>query len=185
MSCQPMTATATALSFGQVAAQILAAWPGSGGSMTSRLSRPEMTASRSDVSTSTSTSPVAMTAHLLTKPLEDLAAQLGHFRRLDPAGAGRVHRELGDDPAGPAAQHDDAVAEAYRLAHVVGDEQDRQAGGGPPPLELVVEQVAGDGVEGAEGFVHQQDGRLLSHSPGQGDALAHAGGQFVRPLVGE
>ena len=55
----------------------------------------------------------------------------------------------------------------------------------PESLELVVEQVAGHGVEGAEGLVHQQDVGVLGEGPGEGDALAHAARQLVGALVGE
>ena len=55
----------------------------------------------------------------------------------------------------------------------------------PDALELVVHDVAGHGVEGAEGLVHQQDVGLLRQRPGQGDALAHAAGQLVGLLVDE
>ena len=56
---------------------------------------------------------------------------------------------------------------------------------GDDPLELVVEDVAGDRVEGAERLVHQQHVGVLGERPGQGDALAHAARQLVRALVGE
>src|SRR5438874_1372391 len=100
MSCQPSTAITTAVSLGQAADQIWLARDGSWGSSTSRLSRPEI--SRSLV--------IAMATHLLAQPLEDAAGQFGHLGRLDTAGTGRVHRELGHHPAGPAAEHDDPVA---------------------------------------------------------------------------
>jgi hypothetical protein len=67
----------------------------------------------------------------------------------------------------------------------VGHEDDREAPLQVEPLELVVEQVPGDGVEGAEGLVHEQHVGVLAQRPGQGDALAHAAGQLVGPLLGE
>ena len=72
-------------------------------------------------------------------------------------GRGTSTVEVGDDPARPARQQHDPVAEADRLADVVGDEEHGQARVPPEPFELVVEQVTGDGVEGAEGLVHQQE----------------------------
>src|SRR3954447_10832110 len=113
MSCQPRMAMTTAVSLGQAADQICLERDGASGSSISRLSSPEI--SRSVLVLVV----VAMAAHLLTQALEDAAGQLGHFRRLDAAGPGRVHRELGDDPARAAAQHDDPVAQAHRLTHVV------------------------------------------------------------------
>ena len=53
------------------------------------------------------------------------------------------------------------------------------------PLELVVQQVAGHGVERAERLVHQQDVGVLGEGAGQRDPLAHAAGELVRALVGE
>ena len=55
----------------------------------------------------------------------------------------------------------------------------------PDPLERVVQQVAGHGVERAERLVHEQDVGVLRQGAGQRHALAHAAGQLVRPPVGE
>ena len=74
----------------------------------------------------------------------------------------------------------DPVAEAHRLAHVVGDEDHREAGLAPEPLELVVQHVAGHGVERAERLVHEEDVGLLRERAGERDALAHAAGELVR-----
>ena len=52
----------------------------------------------------------------------------------------------------------------------------------PDPLELVVQQVAGHGVERAERLVHEQHVGVLRERPGQRDPLAHAAGQLVRAL---
>ena len=113
------------------------------------------------------------------------AGELGDVAVLDPAGPRDVDRELGRDLAGAAGQQDDAIPEAHGLAHVVGHEQDRAAGGLPDPLELVVEDVAGHGVERPEGLVHQQDLGLLGERAGEGDALAHAARELVRLALGE
>ena len=89
------------------------------------------------------------------------------------------------DPARARRHDDDAVAEAGRLADVVGDEQHRQAPVADERVELLVERVAGHRVEGAERLVHQQDVGVLGERPGQRAALAHPAGQLVRALVGE
>ena len=93
--------------------------------------------------------------------------------------------ELLGHPAGPAGEHDDAVAEASRLPDVVGDEEHVELRLPPDPLQLVVHQVAGHGVEGAERLVHEQHVGLLGQRPGQGHPLAHATGQLVGLLVDE
>ena len=113
------------------------------------------------------------------------AVRADDVRVLDAAGPGDVDDELLGHPAGPAGEHHDAVAEPGGLAHVVGDEQDRAAGLLPDALELVVHDVAGHGVEGAEGLVHEEHLALLGQGPGQGDPLAHAAGELVGLAVGE
>ena len=70
------------------------------------------------------------------------------------------------------------------LAHVVGHEQDGDTGGLPDPFELVVQNVTSHGVERAEGFVHQQDFRVLRECPRQRDPLAHATRQLVGAPIG-
>ena len=107
------------------------------------------------------------------------AGELGDVAVLDPPRARDVDGELRRHPARPAGQQHDAVAEADGLADVVGHEQDRRAGRLPDPLELVVEDVAGHGVERAEGLVHQQDLGLLREGPRQRHPLAHAARQLV------
>ena len=74
------------------------------------------------------------------------------------------------------------VGQTGGLPDVVGDEQDREVPLAPEPFGLVVEQVAGHGVEGAEGLVHEEDVGVLGEGPNQGDPLAHAARELVRPL---
>ena len=105
--------------------------------------------------------------------------------RFDAPGPRDVDGELRRHPARPAGEQHDAVGQAGRLPHVVGDEHDRGPGALPDPLELVVEDVAGHGVEGAERLVHEQHVGVLGQRPGHGHPLAHAAGQLVRALVGE
>ena len=64
----------------------------------------------------------------------------------------------------------------------MGHEQDGAAGEKAPGGALQI--VPGDGVEGGEGLVHQDDGGILHHRPGEGDPLALAAGQGVGPFVG-
>src|SRR4051794_35898543 len=55
--------------------------------------------------------PSAMAAHLLAQQIGDLGGGLGDGRRVDPAGPLHAHRDIGQHPAGTAAQHHDAVTE--------------------------------------------------------------------------
>ena len=63
------------------------------------------------------------------------------------------------------------------------DEHDGQALRSRHALDLVVQVVAGHGVERAERLVHEDDPRVLGQAAGQRDALAHAAGELVRTLV--
>jgi hypothetical protein len=67
-----------------------------------------------------------------------------------------------------------AVSETGGLANVVGHEEHGDVPDLPDPLDLVVQQVAGDGVHRSEGLVHEQHPRVLGERPGQGDPLTHA-----------
>ena len=61
----------------------------------------------------------------------------------------------------------------------------RQARLAPEPLELVVQHVAGHGVERAERLVHQQHVGFLGQRARQRDPLAHAAGELVGALAAE
>ena len=79
----------------------------------------------------------------------------------------------------------DALAEKKGFADVVGDEDDgfvEAAGEGP---EFALKFGAGDGIEGAEGFVHQENGRIGGESAGDADTLALAAGEFARTAGGK
>ena len=112
--------------------------------------------------------------------IESAATSGDSMRR--PGGLGDA--PLAGDAAGPAGEQDDALAEAGGLAHVVGDEDDRAAGRAPDALELLVQQVARDGVERGERLVHEQHGTVLREGARERDALAHAAGELVRALLG-
>ena len=70
-----------------------------------------------------------------------------------------------------AVHHRDAVAEDERLRHVVSHEDRRHAEGAANPLELLLERVARERVERAEGLVHQQQLRLGGERAREADAL--------------
>ncbi len=66
---------------------------------------------------------------LLAQRGGDLGRQLRDRPILDASRSGEVDLEDLRHAAGPAAEQHDAVAQPRRLAHVVGDEHDRRAGG--------------------------------------------------------
>src|SRR5487761_1436253 len=118
----------------------------------SRPSAPGRSSPRSSASRPARVVSAAMAAYLLAEPVGDDAGQLGDRGGVDPPRPFDGNRVLLDHPAWPARQQDDAVAQADRLADVVGDEQDGEPPANPlaDPVELVVEQVAGHRVERAE-----------------------------------
>src|SRR5215218_8101197 len=129
-SCQIPMARPTAASLGQAADQNRRARPGTASSWSSRASRPESSAARRSFAAGWTRPPrsrIAMAAHLLAQALGDLTGESSDGRVLDAAGPGRVDPELLGHLPGAAREHDDAVAQAGRLPHVVGDEQDGEA----------------------------------------------------------
>src|SRR5918994_6795014 len=183
-SCQTRSTSAIASSLGHAAAQMRAARLGRDGSAVSRWSSPESSRSRSSVPWPRPLSGVvAMAADLLTQLVGDRGGQVGHGMRLDPAGAGDLDGELGHDSYRPAREQHDPVAQTHRPAHVMGDEQDREALLAPEAFDLVVQQVARHGVEGTEGLVHQQDVGALGERASELHPLAHPAGELVGELA--
>src|SRR5438270_774470 len=179
-ACQTKRKMATAASLGQAADQMRRACDGAAAMGTSRASMPASSTSRVSGFVV-----VCMTAHLFPQAFGDPCRHRRHLGRFEATGTGDVDGELGHDAPRPAGQHEHAVAQTHGLAHVVGDEQDGDPGRRPHPLDLVVEQVACDGVEGAEGLVHQQDLRLLGQRSCQRHPLAHCARELVGSAVAE
>ncbi len=93
-------------------------------------------------------------------------------------GAGERSGRRGGGGGGREVDADRAVAEAFHLCGVVGDEQDRSvaAQGGHGLLD----RVAASLVEGAGGLVEQQGRRFESQGPGEAESLlslTESGGQ--------
>src|SRR5262245_32147839 len=148
---------AIASSFGHSAAQMFRAFQGRLLTVTvSRLSSPARAPAMGSTAPSTPAAPapglaiLAMAPHLLPQPVGDPARQLGHRCRVDPPRPGDRHGELVDDPARPAAEHHHPGPEPDRLPHVVRDEQHGQRALGADPVQFVVEQIPGHGVQRAE-----------------------------------
>ena len=83
---------------------------------------------------------------------------------------------------GPRAHDHDAARQEDRLGDGMGDEDDRLARLLPEPDQMLVQMVAGDLVEGAEGLVHQQELRLEAEGARDGDPLLHAAGELPGEL---
>src|SRR4051812_13883570 len=119
------------------------------------------------------------TVYLVFDFAADHAGQLVDVGAVETAGVREFDGDFLADAAGVGVEDDHAVGEADGFADGVGDEEDRLVGFEPELLELEVEEGAGLGVEGGEGFVHEEDGGVKDEGAGDGDALAHAAGEFV------
>jgi hypothetical protein len=86
----------------------------------------------------------------------------------------------GDDPLFEA---EDDAGEAIGFTLVVGDVQDRDAGGTMEIGEHGTDFVAGIVVEGAERFVEAQDIRAEGQGASEGDALGFAAAQALGVAV--
>ena len=97
-------------------------------------------------------------------------------------GSGQVHLEVQGDPA--LLQDEDAVGQQDGLLDVVGDQEHprlvARAEVGHQRLHL----EAGEGVEGGERLVEQEELWLSDQGPGQGDALGLAAREGAGPGVG-
>ena len=106
-------------------------------------------------------------------------------RKIDSPRALDIDLELVDHPARARREQHDRVGQARRLPDVVSHEQNRERAIDPQPLELVVQQVSGHGVECTERLVHQQHVGVLRERTSEGNALAHAARELVRSAVGD
>jgi hypothetical protein len=101
----------------------------------------------------------------------DILADLGVVGGEDFGGG-----EVGDDAA--FGQEDDSGGEVEGLVEVVGDEEGGLVDAGEEVLEHGLHLGSGDGVEGAEGLVHEEDGGVGGEGSGEADALALASGEL-------
>ncbi|MNB95412.1 hypothetical protein D3C75_425850 [compost metagenome] len=74
----------------------------------------------------------------------------------------------------------DAVAHGERLLLIVGDEDEGDAELALQGFQLELHLLAQLEVQRPQGFVQQQDARLVDEGPGDGDALALAAGELAR-----
>ena len=77
--------------------------------------------------------------------------------------------------------HDaDLVGDLDGLIHVVGDKYDGLVEGVLEAQQLILELGPGDGVQGAEGLVHEDDLRIGGEGPGHSDTLLLTAGELGR-----
>ena len=119
---------------------------------------------------------------------EPLQRPVGADEVLDEVVRGRHQqlrrgRVLGEVAA--LLQDRDPVAHLDRLVDVVGDEEDRLPDLGLQAEELVLEALAVDRVDRAEGLVHQHHRRVGGEGPGDADPLLLSAGELAREAVAE
>src|SRR5437016_7619570 len=73
----------------------------------------------------------------------------------------------------------DPIAQANRLPNVVGDKDNGFAARFPNALEIAIKLLTGEGIEGSEGLIHQEDAWIRCKSSGQGDPLFHSPRKLV------
>jgi hypothetical protein len=79
----------------------------------------------------------------------------------------------------PSFEQDDTGSEKQGFAEIVSDEDDGLAEAASEGAEFTLELRAGDGIERAEGLVHEQNGRIGRKGAGNADALTLAAGEFA------
>ena len=90
-------------------------------------------------------------------------------------------RGVGDDTS--AFEEDDAGGEQERFAKIVGDKDDGFAEAAGQGAEFALKLGACDGVESAEGLVHQENRRVGGEGASDADALTLAAGELVRSAI--
>ena len=76
----------------------------------------------------------------------------------------------------PLAKEDNAVTQQDGLVNVVGDEEDRGAQGLLNTTKLALEVSADQRVQGAEGFIHEEDVGTVCQGSRNANALTLAAG---------
>lgn len=118
---------------------------------------------------------------------EELVAEFGKVGVAAVAGAGAGGVDNALDSCGGVfvvfAEDDDAVGEVEGFFNVVGDEKDSSGVLGVDVEEEVLHFNASEGIEGAEGFVEEEDAGGAGEGSGEGGSLCHAAGDFAGAVV--
>src|SRR6266446_3325109 len=94
---------------------------------------------------------------------------------------GHVHDLL--DGTGLRGHDHDAIGEEDGLGDAVGDEDHGLLVLLPDPEELLLHDLAGLGIEGTEGLVHQEHRGMVGERPRDGHALLHPARELARVLA--
>jgi len=116
---------------------------------------------------------------------EDLDAEAEEVGVVAFAGAVEIDVDGAFDAAGAGGHDDDFVAHVDGFIDVVGDEDHGGAAVFPEAQDFILHAHAGEGVEGAEGFIEEEDFGVVDKGAGEGDALGHAAGELVGIRGGE
>src|SRR5690242_1224896 len=109
--------------------------------------------------------------------------KLGGFSNVERAIGRKIGVDQVDDATGARAHHDDARGQEHRFGNRMRDEHHGLAGSLPEPQELLVQVVADDLVQRAEGLVHEQKRRIEGEGARDGDALLHAARELPREFT--
>ena len=90
-----------------------------------------------------------------------------------------------DDLPGVWRQQNQVRGEKYCFFNIVGNQEYGFGGALPDLQQQLLHLFAGEGVEGAERFVHQQHARIGGERTGQADTLLLATGQLPDPPIFE
>ena len=95
---------------------------------------------------------------------------------------GRAEHDGGRVPGdeSPSVQDADAMTEPRRFGKVMCHEDHRRLKVALKPRELGVQLCARNDIQGAEGFIHQEDRRVYGQRSSQGHALTLAARQLAR-----
>lgn len=109
---------------------------------------------------------------------------MGRATRRQTARPRQVEFENALGPSPPWRHHDHPAGKQNGLVDGMRDEDHRLARRQPERLEVDTHLLAGQRIERAERFVHEQKRRAVQESPRDRSPLPHAARQFVRKAVG-
>ena len=112
-----------------------------------------------------------------------LSAQLEEPRIILDVGGprpGKIDGDVGDDSCRSRRGDEHSIAESYRFADRMGDEDRRDAATFDKLIQENPHLRASDLIESGQRFVHRQQGSAEGEGPHEGDALLHAAAELVR-----